>query len=95
MCIVTLYKMHSAAALVAQINAMAPPAHMVPLQSSSFMEKLLLLLLIAACMLLLDIIGICSTVAGTGRGAGTGVALLHFGGYHQLDERCLRPQGFH
>ena len=52
---------------------------MVLLQSSSFMEKLLLLLLIAACMLLLDIIGICSTVAGTGRVAGTGVALLHFG----------------
>ena len=70
---------------------------MVLFQSSSFMEKLLLLLLIAACMLLLDIIGICSTVAGTtGRVAGTGVALLHFGSsYHQLDERCLRPQGFH
>ena len=87
--------MHSATALVAQINAMPPPAHMVLFQSSSFMEKLLLLLLIAACMLLLDIIGICSTVAGTGRVAGTGVVLLHFGSYHQLDERCLRPQGFH
>ena len=68
---------------------------MVLFQSSSFMEKLLLLLLIAACMLLLDIIGICSTVAGTGRVAGTGVALLHFGSCHQLDERCLWPLGFH